>query len=78
MSLAIKHIDRRPLAGSAGATWLRRAAVFCAAVLLAAALYAVVLHGFDAVVRCELDSYNLLHQDRTAISEIASINGCGF
>ena len=79
MPLAIKSIDRPQLEVPASAVSLPRAILFCAgAALLAIAIYVIVFHGFDAVVRCEVDNYNFMHQSRTAISEIASINGCGF
>jgi hypothetical protein len=79
MPIALKSIDRPQLEIPVSAISLPRAILFCAgATLLAVAIYVIVFHGFNAVVRCEVDSYNFMHQTRTAISEIASINGCGF
>lgn len=56
-----------------------KAIVLCAgAALFALATYVMLSYGFDAVVRCEVNDYRLLRQTRSAISEIAVTNSCGF
>jgi len=75
---ATNNVDRRQRKASTDAPWQHHVVVIGAAALIAVALCAVALNGFNAVARCEVDSYNLLRQNRSAISEIALINGCGF
>lgn len=56
----------------------RRTVVFCvAAILFVLVLYEIVYLGFPAVVSCEVQSYDFLHQARGLTVELASINACG-
>jgi hypothetical protein len=52
---------------------------FCAsAILCALAIYIIVLFGWKAVVKCEVDNYRRLSRSRAVITEIAMTTGCGF
>ena len=48
------------------------------AILCALAIYIIVLFGWNAVVKCEVDNYRRLSESRTVITEIATSAGCGF
>jgi hypothetical protein len=51
---------------------------FISAILCALAIYVVAFFGFSAAIKCEVDSYRLLHRTPAVITEIAAANGCGF
>lgn len=56
-----------------------RPMLFCTtAILCILAVYLIVFYGFNAVVRCEVDTYHFQHQARTIMAELASANACGF
>ena len=57
----------------------RRAILFCgSALVFAVAIYIMATHGFDAVVKCEVENYHLLQRSQSAMTKIAGTNPCGF
>ena len=79
MVLALKDGLRRPLSASINRARAQRILILCAgAMLVAIMVYIAVRYGFDAVVRCEANTYSVLGQDRSAITQIALSSACGF
>jgi len=79
MALAFKDDLRGPLAASISGVRAHRAFLLCAgALLLAFMAYIAASCGFDAVAKCEVNTYSALGQSRTVMSQIASSSACGF
>jgi hypothetical protein len=58
---------------------VRRVLVVCASVVLLAAMaYIAATYGLNAVARCEVETSSALGQGRSAMSQIALSNACGF
>jgi hypothetical protein len=58
---------------------IRHFLVFCAsAILLATMAYIAATCGLNAVARCEVETSSALGQGRSAMSQIALSNACGF
>lgn len=79
MALAFKDNLRRPPSAPFSGARARRTLVLCAgAILLAVVAYFAAFYGFDAVVKCEVNTYSVLGQGRSAMSQIALSSACGF
>ena len=79
MALTFKDDLRRPLSACSSGVRAKRALVFCTgAILLAIMAYITASYGFDAVAKCEVDTYSGLGQSRTVMSQIAWSGACGF
>lgn len=79
MALTFKDDLRRPLSASLRGVRARRAFVLWAgAIILAVMAYIAASYGFDGVAKCEVNSYTVLGQSRTVMSQIALSSACGF
>lgn len=79
MALVLKDDLHGLLSASISRRRAQRALVLCAgAILLAIMAYIAASYGFDAVAKCEVNSYAVLGQSRTVMSRIASSSVCGF
>jgi len=79
MALAFKDDLQWSRPASIGGVRAQRALLLCAgAILLAIMAYIAASYGFDAVAKCEVNTYSVLGQSRTLMSQIASSSTCGF
>jgi hypothetical protein len=79
MALTLKHDLRRPVLAAISGVRGQRVVVLCAGVMLLALIaYLAASYGFNAVVQCEENTYSVLGQSRTVMSQIVSSSACGF
>lgn len=79
MALVLKYDLRRQPSACTRGLRVRRLLMCCAAaVLLVSVAYMAARYGFNAVVRCEVETHGALGQGGGALSQIALSNACGF